>query len=416
MVADKFQMSRPTISQIEAGKRPVNGLELRRFAKLYGVSVERLLQETDDRASTDEDTYFQSIEPPGDIPEARSGVRSALYDFVEHCHQHARLERLLFNHIRDLSVRYTPDDLGDDPVSQGKAAAAQERKRLGLGYMPVMNLPEVLEHQHVKVIVESRPDASHLVGAAICREQFGPAIFVNVAGACYAPGRLNFTAAHEYAHLLLDKELDNVDYDTFLQDARPFERRANAFAAAFLMPAEGVWAELRAIGWRERDVIGQTEAMYLSVRFGVSYRAIVWRLCNLGLITPDIKGSLTEQPVNEAWAELGLAASVQQALEQWSSFRQRGRFRMLVFQAYRHGLISAADGAKLLGLQPATFELHLHRGTSGAYQERSPKRSPEMCTGTSPRGPSESSSTHPPEIGVPCIRTPQRRPTPCCDE
>ncbi len=39
-VAKKLGMHRPTISEIEAGRRKVSAAELERFAQLYGISVE----------------------------------------------------------------------------------------------------------------------------------------------------------------------------------------------------------------------------------------------------------------------------------------------------------------------------------------------------------------------------------------
>jgi transcriptional regulator with XRE-family HTH domain len=45
-VARKLEMHRPTISEIEAGRRKVSGDELKIFSKLYGVSVEWLVTGT----------------------------------------------------------------------------------------------------------------------------------------------------------------------------------------------------------------------------------------------------------------------------------------------------------------------------------------------------------------------------------
>ena len=42
-VARQMNLSRPTISAIEAGQRKVTADELARFSKLYGVSVEELM-------------------------------------------------------------------------------------------------------------------------------------------------------------------------------------------------------------------------------------------------------------------------------------------------------------------------------------------------------------------------------------
>ncbi len=45
-VAKKLKMHRPTVSEIEAGRRKVSAQELERFSTLYGVSVEWILSGT----------------------------------------------------------------------------------------------------------------------------------------------------------------------------------------------------------------------------------------------------------------------------------------------------------------------------------------------------------------------------------
>jgi transcriptional regulator with XRE-family HTH domain len=53
-VAKKMELHRPTISEIEAGRRKVSAQELEQFAKLYGVSLDWIIngstnQSVDDR-------------------------------------------------------------------------------------------------------------------------------------------------------------------------------------------------------------------------------------------------------------------------------------------------------------------------------------------------------------------------------
>lgn len=45
--AEKMGMHRPTISEIEAGRRNINSDELQEFSKLYGVGVSWLLGQED---------------------------------------------------------------------------------------------------------------------------------------------------------------------------------------------------------------------------------------------------------------------------------------------------------------------------------------------------------------------------------
>lgn len=51
--ADLFEMHRPTISEIEAGRRRVSAQELRRFADAYDVSSGWLLGENSDGSHDD---------------------------------------------------------------------------------------------------------------------------------------------------------------------------------------------------------------------------------------------------------------------------------------------------------------------------------------------------------------------------
>jgi len=54
-VARRLQFHRPTISEIEAGRRNVGAEELQQFANLYGVSTSWLLGEVESSTSEDED-------------------------------------------------------------------------------------------------------------------------------------------------------------------------------------------------------------------------------------------------------------------------------------------------------------------------------------------------------------------------
>lgn len=52
-VAKKLKMHRPTISEIEAGRRKVTAEELGRFAQLYGISVEWIVGGSTEDESSD---------------------------------------------------------------------------------------------------------------------------------------------------------------------------------------------------------------------------------------------------------------------------------------------------------------------------------------------------------------------------
>jgi hypothetical protein len=94
-----------------------------------------------------------------------------------------------------------------------------------------------------------------------------------------------FTLAHELCHLLLDREYaDELAIASGPWAPLAIERRANAFAAAFLMPT-----------WLLRDALASTSApaddpdtiKSVSARLHVSASSLIDRLYNLGEITFD---------------------------------------------------------------------------------------------------------------------------------
>lgn len=101
--------------------------------------------------------------------------------------------------------------------------------------------------------------------------------------------RERFTLAHEIAHHLFDLEEDKQAIESDektgqFDEQNPLEYRADCFAAAFLIPEKGIRDSLREFSI-ENTEIGFLDIIRLQVEFGVSYRAMVRRLKDLGIIT-----------------------------------------------------------------------------------------------------------------------------------
>jgi Zn-dependent peptidase ImmA (M78 family) len=112
--------------------------------------------------------------------------------------------------------------------------------------------------------------------------------------------RQRFTLAHELAHVLAgDGESSDgvcVDRDvmaTRTEPGRISEVRANAFAAAFLMPDDRVRAAFA-------GGIDETTFAEAVGRFTVSPSALAWRMVNLGLIDADIARPFLAMPMQLA--------------------------------------------------------------------------------------------------------------------
>lgn len=107
------------------------------------------------------------------------------------------------------------------------------------------------------------------------------------------PNRQRFTIAHELGHYLLHQEHAMSNYYTdkgvvFFRDdttsfgTDDFEKEANSFAAALLMPAKEI-KEKVLTPVRPTD---ETRIRQLASDFGVSQLAMTFRLTNLKLVQP----------------------------------------------------------------------------------------------------------------------------------
>lgn len=94
-----------------------------------------------------------------------------------------------------------------------------------------------------------------------------PVIAVNAA---HHINRQRFTMAHEYYHYLYHKSLDKLMCMTNLYDTGMYEREANRFAGALLMPEDTVHGLLRRYSFET-----------IAAKMMVSMEALQWRLREL---------------------------------------------------------------------------------------------------------------------------------------
>jgi IrrE N-terminal-like domain len=93
----------------------------------------------------------------------------------------------------------------------------------------------------------------------------------------FSRGHQRFTAAHELAHHLLRDPREIVIDSDLYDGSNPMEKRANAFAAALLMPADGL---RDVIAGRPIDSAVLAELMR---HFGASFSALLYRLASNGI-------------------------------------------------------------------------------------------------------------------------------------
>lgn len=310
-VGDVLGLPRTAVTNMETGKRAVSTLELTRLAKMYDQSVTFFLIDRTD----EEDLATVLFRVVPEFAED-SLLRQAVERTLDLCQEGVGLRRLLRYEQEDTLPNYgLRMHTAGEAVSQGVWAAQVERQRLGLGNAPVADIAELIAEQGVWIAVTELPDS--LSGLYLHHASIGLAILVNGA---HPFARRRFSYAHEYAHALLDRSL-TVQPTRKENISELVEKRANAFAAAFLMPAEGVTDMLHRFhkghpsrsaqtvfdaatgGVMEAEIrprpgtqtITFQDIAAIARHFQVSYEATAWRLRSLGHIGASECSALIEQ-------------------------------------------------------------------------------------------------------------------------
>ena len=314
--ADRMGLQRTAVTHWEAGSRSVSTLELVRLSELYHLHVSDILR----LGTDDEDEDLVSIlYRKSPMLENEAGA----YEQIRHCIRLCR-ERVRLRRILGIETQFAVPPRYDVPaprtavnaITQGEQTAEQERNRLGIGSTPIPDVVELITSQGISASCVELPDG--ISGLFQSDRSVGLAILVNRS---HSFSRKRFSYAHEYAHALLDR--DRKIAVSIVDNSSPLlELRADAFAAAFLMPGMGVFHGLRNLGKglpsrQEQSVYNvasgrHTEAVLrtapssqritfsditqLANWFGVNYSSVVYRLFNLRYLSnPEFRKLLKQK-------------------------------------------------------------------------------------------------------------------------
>lgn len=362
-VAERLGVSRSTVAQMELGNRAVTSLELDRLAGLYGRDIREFFIDE----FQEESALVALFRAHPDVVE-QGDVADALRHCVALGREVTNLERLLGIDwdLGAVAVYPVPPPRTKwQAIQQGDRVAEEERRRLRLGMAPIANVAEVLEPQGVRTALVNLPE--DVSGLTLSHSSVG--LFV-VANRGHHILRRRFSYAHEYAHVLLDRDRLGLisraaDRDELL------EVRANAFAACFLLPEDGIRQFMTTIGkgaasrqtagvFDEAGVVearirtaprSQDVQLYdvveLAEHFGVSRLAALYRLRNLGLLTEAELEALKQQEETGRGRELASLLELREPDHEAARNEFRHRFLNLALEAFRRGEISRAKLAEL---------------------------------------------------------------------
>lgn len=283
-VAEELKIGRPRYSDIENGKRDLPLRGLYRFCEFFGKPLDYFLKEKL-AIETGFKVLFRKTE--GDREVAR--IISEFENLSEKMYE---LEEIMEIHIKP-SIPKDYEYEKNRLWFWGKHYANQERNRLNLGQAPIRNLDQILEEKcGLKIFYLPIPDERGIFGMFTFDENRGGCILVN---ANPTPGNQLFSLAHEYAHFIFHKgRLGIISFER--EENTLDERLANIFASEFLMPENAV-SDLFNIRIKKRREVTAEDVIYLADYFSVSFRAMVYRLNNLRLLSNKKKEDL----IDETW-------------------------------------------------------------------------------------------------------------------
>lgn len=318
--AEVLGVQRTAIAHIEAGNRSVSTLELVELAKLYRRDIASFFSESEPETEEDALLALYRVAPAfRDDPRIQDSVSRC----IKVCSEGTALEEILDMSRRSGPPAYSlqPPKNAAEAVQQGERVAGEERKRIGIGDSQVSDMADLITNQGVWASGAELPDK--MSGLFLRHQSIGMVILVNYD---HHRNRKRFSYAHEYAHCLLDRS-QSVSITMPDNQNNLSEVRANAFAAAFLMPEGGVTVYLNSLdkGGPSRQTLhvytpagtssGDTietqrrptpgsqkivcqDVVQLAYHFGVSYAAAVYRLRNLGRISQTECSALLEEEVH----------------------------------------------------------------------------------------------------------------------
>ncbi len=366
-VADHLGLPRSAIAQIELGKRSVSSLELNKLARLYGRDIRDFLS-GDFQEEGPLVALFRADEELAQQEETIDSLRQCLQIGSEL----TNLERLV-GLDRELSsvVRYNfpAPKSRYDAIRHGVSVAKQERQRIGIGSAPIGDIAEYLEKQGVRTAVVDLPDA--VSGLTLFVPNIGAFVAVNRKEPVV---RRTFSFAHEYAHVLTDRDSKGM-ISRGSERTDLLEVRANSFAASFLMPEAGVRSFFAHVGkGRESRVFAETptdneDAIALEARssskvgeihlhdivllarhFSVSRMVAIYRLRNLQLISPTELKRLLEQEQAGRGRQLEKLLQLPEPAHVEERNRFRHHFLNLALDAFDRELISRSKLEELFAV------------------------------------------------------------------
>lgn len=336
--AEAIGVARTTVVAIEKGQRKVRINELQQLAKLYGMTVNGLLRQ--------ESVHVDLMPRFRKMTDSADGATAAAVQLMSNL---ARAEVELENLLGAKRARNYPPErpiLPGDVRAQAEQDAQELRQRLGLGVSPIPDIVTLLEME-LGIRVYVRRIDGRISGLFVYDDALGACMLLN---ASHPRDRRAQTAAHECGHFISTRRQLEVLHLNEAESSRE-ERYANTFGRALMTPARGVMQKFQEVT-AGSDRLTRRHVIVLAHFFHVSREAMVRRLEELQLVKAGTwdwfaaNGNITDEQERQVLGDLQVPDLYKAAADRPTTLR----LNMLAGEAYRQGLMSEGQLARLLHL------------------------------------------------------------------
>lgn len=266
-LAQCIGVNKQAISQFENKKASPEPLTLRRISEALNFPYSFFFEY--DPPSTVGNTYFRALYSSKKKDLAAQRIRAKYL---------ARAQAVLATKLQFRAL-----NLPELPAEQSmtiEELAMHSRRHWGLGEAPISNMVGLLERNGI-VVGEFSAQSREIDAFYQYYEQDNRPSYCVILGTDKKSFfRRQFNCAHELGHILLHErysDLDEIDRDEF----RERENEANAFAAAFLLPAEAFGNDVAAYPNRLSHYVE------LKKKWNVSMMAMILRAHALGYLSAN---------------------------------------------------------------------------------------------------------------------------------
>lgn len=243
-----------------------------------------------------ENTFFRALSTTKKIDlqtqEEKTKFIVYIYEFLNNYFNYPQLDLPKINIDIDLNDKDNIEDIANNV-----------RSYWGLGFQPIENMVNLLENKGIIVstlnINNKKIDAFTQVHEINNKENY----CVVLSNDKQSVARRNFDAAHELGHIILHKNIERLE-ELSSEEQKKLEDQANAFAAAFLLPKNVFFNDLK----NPLDLEYYKE---LKKKWKVSIAAMIMRARQLGRINNskyvDLVKSMnyrkwrTREPLDNQW-------------------------------------------------------------------------------------------------------------------